>query len=248
MKTVAETIANAAQRETTNKNGIVISKSHTNAINVVNKIGTSENFFTPGRVYNYLVSVDDEPITLQDFKRLKPNIRATHGFYTLQYIPSGSVKRNPKFPYLIGQDLVRIRITVSGPAHWNMMCKRIPELAWLKRNSTMSAELFAIAKKHPGLVLRFGIDFVKYCNKIESRAEELGVDIDHKPLVLYQWGANDVPQVDGVLEPVRDKKYYADVLAEINDSIQCEEDIISNNTCTCTRTDSTDKGCTEGTV
>jgi hypothetical protein len=47
--------------------------------------------------------------------------------------------------------------------------------------------MFAIAKKHPGLVLKFGIDYCKYCKKIEERAEREGIDIDHKPLFTYAW-------------------------------------------------------------
>lgn len=224
-KTAAETISQAAKREEANKSEIIRGKQFSKFRDNVNEVVTSQNIFTPGKVFTYLVALDDEPITLQHFRELKPNIRATHGFYTLQYIPAGSMKRNAKFPYLIGQDLVRIRVTVSGPAHWAKLCERIPELAWLKRNSTISGELFSIAKKHPGLVLRFGVDFVKYCAKIESRANELGIDIDHKPLVLYQWGANDVPQVDGVLNPLKTKEDYNKELKEACASVTREEDI-----------------------
>ena len=224
-KTIAETISEAARRESQNRNEIIRGKQFSRFRNNVNEVGTSQNIFTPGKVYTYLVALDDQPITLQHFRELKPNIRATHGFYTIQYIPAGSVKRNPKFPYLIGQDLVRIRVTVSGPKHWGALCSRIPELAWLKRNSTLSDAMFGIAKKHPGLVLRFGIDFVKYCDKITNRANELGIDIDNKPLVLYQWGANDVPKVDGVLNPLKTKQDYAAELKAVQDTVKGEEEI-----------------------
>lgn len=225
-KTIAETIGEAALRESKNKSTIVSGIKKSNSINKGTIFEeTSQNIFTPGKVYAYLVSVDDQPITLKDFHELKPNIRATRGAYTIQYIPAGSFKRNPKFPYLIGQDLVRIRVTVSGPKHWSALCSRIPELDWIKRNSTLSDGMFSIAKKHPGLVLRFGIDFVKYCAKIESRASELGIDIDHKPLVLYQWGANDVPKVDGVLNPLKTKQDYAEELKAVQDTVKGEEEI-----------------------
>lgn len=224
-KTIAETICEAAKREGENRSEIIRNKRYSEFRNGVNEVVTSQNIFTPGKVYTYLVSIDDQPITLKDFHELKPNIRATHGFYTIQYIPAGSVKRNPKFPYLIGQDLVRIRVTVSGPKHWGALCTRIPELAWLNRNTTICPELFGIAKKHPGLVLRFGINFVKYCDKITNRANELGIDIDHKPLVLYQWGANDVPKVDGVLNPLKTKQDYAEELKAVQDTVKSEEEI-----------------------
>lgn len=224
-KTIAETISEAARREEANKAEIIRGKQFSRFRDNVNEVVTSQNIFSPGKVYTYLVSIDDQPITLQHFRELKSNIRATHGFYTIQYIPAGSVKRNPKFPYLIGQDLVRIRVTVSGPKHWGALCSRIPELGWLKRNSTLSDAMFSIAKKHPGLVLRFGIDFVKYCDKITNRANELGIDIDNKPLVLYQWGANDVPDVDGVLNPLKTKQDYAEELKAVQDTVKGEEEI-----------------------
>ena len=170
--TTAELISQAAQREGNNRTEFIRNKRFSEYRDQVSEVGSSQNLFTPGKVYTYLVDLYDQPITLKDFHQLKPNIRATHGFFTIQYIPSGSVKRNPKFPYLIGQDLVRLRVTVSGPAHWAMLCTRIPELDWVRRNSTLSGDLFRIAKQHPGLVLRFGIDFAKYCAKIENRAKE----------------------------------------------------------------------------
>ena len=219
---IAKTIANAAKRESSNRSDIIRGKKFSQFRDRVNEVETSQNIFTPGKVYTYLVNIYDQPISLADFERLKPGIRSTHGFYTIQYIPAGSVKRNPKFPYLIGQDLVRIRVTVSGPKHWALMCSRIPELGWVNRNSTISGELFKIAKMHPGLVLRFGIDFVKYCDKITNRAKELGVDIDNKPLVTYQWGANDVPKVNGIITR-NDKSTYAEILKELQDASKGEE-------------------------
>lgn len=225
-RTVADTIAEAAMREGMNRKAVEIGKAVSNKHERIGIVGTNQNIFTPGKVYVYIVAINDEPITLDQFKGLKTNMRATRGQYTIQYIPKGFPKRNPKFPYLIGQDLVRIRVTVSGPAHWVKMCERIPELDWIRRNTTFSNDMFAIAKKHPGLVLRFGIDFVKYCNKIEKRAEELGLDIDHKPLVTYQWGKNDVPQVDGVMNPVKTKRDYAKELAEASETVRSEEDVL----------------------
>lgn len=224
-KTIAETIGEAAQRESQNRSEIIRNKRYSEFRDNVSQVGTSQNVFTPGKVYIYLVEMNDQPITLRDFTKLKDGIRATHGFYTIQYIPAGSMKRNAKFPYLIGQDLVRLRVTVSGPKHWAMLCTRIPELAWLNRNTTICPELFGIAKKHPGLVLRFGIDFVKYCDKITNRANELGIDIDNKPLVMYQWGADDVPKVDGVLNPQKTKQDYAEELKAVQDTVKGEEEI-----------------------
>ena len=224
-KTVAETISDAAKREGVNRSEIQRGKAYSQYRDRVNQVGTSQNIFVPGKVYNYVVSLTDFPITIDDFRSLKrDDIRVTHGFYTLQYLPNGSLKRNPKFPYLIGQDLVRIRVTTSGPKHWGCLCSRIPELGWIKRNSTLSDALFSVAKKHPGLVLRFGIDFVKYCDKITNRARELGIDIDNKPLVVYQWASDKVPDVEAII-PQKDKKYYADVLRTVQAESEGEEQV-----------------------
>lgn len=179
----------------------------------------TQKIFEPQHIYFYIVSLTDKPISLKDFKSFDPDIRTTKGLYTIQYMPLGNSWRNPKFPYLIGQDLVRIRVTVSGPKHWGCLCQRIPELAWIKRNSTLTDELFAIAKKHPGLTIRFGIDFVKYCGKIEAKAEELGIDIDHKPLVCYQWNEQVREQnKDKQICPLKTKDDYATALLEIEKS------------------------------
>lgn len=225
-RTVADTIAEAAMREGMNQGELIRGKIYSKFRDNVNEVETRQNIFTPGKVYTYIVNIFDNPVTFRDFSELKSDLRATHGFYTIQYIPRGYPKRNPKFPYLIGQDLVRIRVTVSGPAHWKRMCERIPELAWLDRNTALSIEMFSIAKKHPGLVLRFGIDFAKYCGTIEKKAEELGIDIDHKPLVTYQWGKDNVPQVDGVMNPLKTKRDYAKELAEASEPVRSEEDVL----------------------
>lgn len=80
----------------------------------------------------------------------------------------------------------------------------------------MRDEMFAIAKKHPGLVLRFGVDFIKYCEKIESRAEKEGIDIDHKPLVSYLWNREMGDQVKK-LDLEKRKKSKADYIKELQE-------------------------------
>ena len=219
---IAKTIANSAKLEAMNKSEISISRKIGQFRSDLGEDGVSRKVFVPGKMYNYIVDIYDNPVSLADFRRLKPNLRATKGYYTIQYLPAASTGRNPKFPYLIGQDLVRIRVTVSGPKHWRALCDRIPELAWVNRNSTISPELFGIAKKHPGLVLRFGIKFVEYCDKITNRAKELGVDIDNKPLVTYQWGKFSIPHEEETLT-MNSKKTYAEILKQLQDESKGEE-------------------------
>lgn len=176
--------------------------------------------------YIYIVNIFDKPVSLQEFKSFQPDIKATRGSYSIQYIPKCDKTRNPKFPYLIGQDLVRLRVTVSGPKHWALLCTRIPELGWIRRNSTLSGDMFRIAKMHPGLVLRFGIDFSKYCKKIEKAAEELGIDIDHKPLVCYQWSKKTGEKYKDIeLAPVKTKADYLSALLEAEQSKTVQSEI-----------------------
>jgi hypothetical protein len=190
------------------------------------RLDLTRRVFQNSPMYFYIVNIYDKPVSLQEFKSFNPDIKATRGMYTIQYIPLCDKVRNPKFPYLIGQDLVRLRVTVSGPKHWDMICTRVPELGWVKRNSTLTGEMFRIAKMHPGLVLRFGIDFPKYCKKIEKAAEELGIDIDHKPLVCYQWSKKTGEKYKDIeLAPVKTKADYLSALLETEQSKTVQSEI-----------------------
>lgn len=190
------------------------------------KLDLTQKVFQEAPHYIYIVNIFDKPVSLQEFKSFNPDIKATKGTYSIQYIPKCDLTRNPKFPYLIGQDLVRLRVTVSGPKHWALLCTRIPELAWVRRNSTLSGDMFRIAKMHPGLVLRFGIDYPKYCKKIEKAAEEQGIDIDHKPLVCYQWSKKTGEKYKDIeLAPVKTKADYLSALLETEQSKTVQSEI-----------------------
>lgn len=165
----------------------------------------------------YIVSLLENPVSFKEFKSFDPNVRATSGFYTIRYVPLHHKDRVKGKPYIIGQDLIRLRVTVSGPRHWGALCDRIPELAWIKRNSTYTDELFAIAKMHPGMVIRFVLDVPRYCRMITQKAEERGIDIDHKPLVGYGCSASDYINVyrKKELSEPRTKADYVKELAEV---------------------------------
>ena len=184
----------------------------------IKEMEVTKSKFVCEPVYSYVVSIEDKPVSRERLLRFDSDIKITKGAYTIQYVPLSNKKRNPKFPYLIGQDLVRIRVTVSGPRHWGCLCKRIPELGWLRRNSTLRDEMFAIAKKHPGLILKFGIDYCKYCAIIEERAEKEGIDIDHKPLFTYAWNDSvraDMNEVD--VDKILSIKTKADYIKELQE-------------------------------
>ena len=174
----------------------------------------------------YIVNIYDKPVSFKDFASFDPDVRATSGFFTIRYIPKNHRDRVKNKPYVIGQDLIRLRVTVSGPKHWSALCNRIPELGWIRRNSTFKDELFPIAKMHPGLVIRFCLDVPKYCEKITSRANELGIDIDHKPLVAFGCSGKDYTNVYSKkeLSEPRTKEDYIEELAEAEQSVLNDEE------------------------
>ena len=174
----------------------------------------------------YIVNIYDKPVSFKDFVSHDPDVRATSGFFTIRYVPKNHRDRVKDKPYIIGQDLVRLRVTVSGPKHWGALCNRIPELAWIRRNTTFKENMFPIAKMHPGLVLRFTLDVPKYCEKITNRANELGIDIDHKPLVAFGCSGEDYTDIYSKKElcEIRTKADYLKELAEAESAVQLEKE------------------------
>ena len=78
--------------------------------------------------------------------------------------------------------------------------------------------MFAIAKKHPGLVLKFNIDYPKYCAKIEEQAEKEGIDIDHKPLFTYAWSDSVREEMNKVnTDKILATKTKADYIKELQE-------------------------------
>ena len=87
--------------------------------------------------------------------------------------------------------------------------------------------MFSVAKKHPGLIIKFGIDYEKYCKTIEERAEKEGIDIDHKPLFTYAWDSktkSDIASVN-ISGWKKDKDYYQKELEEVEHSSTVLEEI-----------------------
>lgn len=135
---------------------------------------------------NKVVSLSEQPIIIDLEKGLLPqDVRSTNGFYTITYNPEGSPKRAKGKPYTFGQDMVRGRFCVSGLKHLRALSKRIPEFAFILKWSNFDDGLFALAKKHPGIPFPFNLNWVQYANMIEDKAEKMGIDIDHKPFLVY---------------------------------------------------------------
>lgn len=135
-----------------------------------------------------VVSLSEKPVSFDTFKSGDSDVRLTRGIYTICYVPKSNKNKRP---YRISQDLLGGCFTVYDFQHWCKCAACIPELGWIKRNSTLNQELFGLAKCHPGLGLQFTIDWVKYAKKINEKAEAEHINIEHRPFVAYHCSYQD---------------------------------------------------------
>ena len=179
--------------------------------------GIIENSLISPRAYNYIASCADEPVSAENFQNKDPNIFGTRGFYSIKYIPSTDIKYKEGLHFQIGQDLIHWRVLCSGYSMWKALAKTIPELGWIDRNSTLCPELFGIAQAHPGMPVWFTIDWVKYTQMINQKAEEKNIDIDHKPLVAYKCSQSEYESKFKGKELAEPKSYndYATIYNQI---------------------------------
>ena len=186
--------------------------------------GISENAFISPSSYNYIISLQDKPVSAKHFQNKDPNIRGTRGLYSIKYIPTTDIKYKQGLPFQIGQDLIRWRVFCSGYPMWKALANSIPELGWINRNSTISHELFTIAKCHPGMTVWFTIDWVKYTEKITTKAEQENIDINYKPLVAYKCSMSEY-ETEFKGKELADIKDYNDYAAVYN---QVRKEITEN--------------------
>lgn len=133
-----------------------------------------------------VMAIDENPVQVHiSEKFFLSGIVSTKGCYSITYNPENSPKRIKNKPYTIGQDLVKGLISVSGPAHFKCLCKRIPELHFLLKWTNFDDYLFNLAKMHPGVGFTFCMNWADYGKMIEKKAEEMGLDINHKPFFVY---------------------------------------------------------------
>ena len=172
---------------------------------------------------NKVVSIDGQPIVIDLSTGLLPmNVRTTSGFFTLTYNPEGSPKRVKDKPYTFGQDLIAARISVSGPRHLRALGDRIPEIGWILKWSFFTDDLFAIAKQHPGIAFGFNVNWPKYAAMIEAKAEQMGIDIDHKPFLTYITNAAKMRELREKYKmmPKPTKEDYQSVLDEVDKEVK----------------------------
>ena len=173
--------------------------------------------------FKKVVALDEQPLVI-DIKTglLSRSVRSTSGYFTLTYNPEGSPKYVKGKPYTFGQDLIACRICVSGPAHFKKLCTRIPELMWIKKWSFLNDGLWGLAKKHPGVSFGFNVDWVRYGTMIENKAEEMGIDIDHKPFLTYITSAEKMKELREKYQmlPPRTKEDIQSVLDEVDKEVK----------------------------
>lgn len=185
-----------------------LSGSHTKkTASCSHRLGNNDNFsgkskwdgsevsplaFISPLAYKLIVHLKDEVVTQEQIQGLDPNLRVTKGLYMIKYIPTTDKRRKKGRPFCIGQDLIRMGVYVAGVRHWNYMCDRIPELDWIRRNSTVNSDekmqgMMNLAVKHPGMTFWFSVDWLGYYDKLLAKA---GTDIE-KPYGAWKCSAEE---------------------------------------------------------
>lgn len=177
--------------------------------------GIIENSLISPRAYNYIVNLDDEPVSIESFENKDPKVRGTRGLYSIKYIPSTDINYREGLHFQIGQDLIRWKVLCSGYKMWKALASKIPELGWIDRNSTLVPGLFGLAQCHPGMSIWFTIDWVKYSDKITTKAKEEDIDIDKRPLVAYKCSQSEY-EAEYKGKELTDVKEYNDYAAIYN--------------------------------
>lgn len=179
------------------------------------EIEVNAQAFVSPLAYKYIIDLRDKPVVWDQIKNLDPNLRATKGMYMIKYVPKGSADRKKGRPWKIGQDLIRWDIRVSGPVEWNSLCEKIPELAWLKRNSTLTPNMFNIAVKHPGMSFWFTIKWDEYETNIQKQIDKLNWE-NEKVYVSRKCSFSDYKD----LYKAQDKSLVLRLLNDVLDEVQ----------------------------
>lgn len=167
--------------------------------------------FVSPLAYKLIVNLKEIPVTKTMIQNLDQNLRVTKGLYMIKYIPKTDKRYRKGRPWCIGQDLIQMGVYVSGPTHWNQLCDRIPELNWIRRNSTFSEKLFDIAVKHPGMTFWFCADWVRYEQKLLSVSV---LKTEDRPFGAYKCSAEEYRK------HYKDKTATLRVLADVLHEVQ----------------------------
>lgn len=175
----------------------------------------------------HLVDLNEEPICEKDLLTKTKFIVATKGNYAIAYNTIQKQIKNKSKPFFIYTDLLGFhKLCVSGPIHLRILSRKIPELAWLLRNTNFDFGLFALAKMHPGSQFDFTVNWVEYSDKINAKAKAMGINNENRAFVAYKCNYDDYEnKYKGLeLEPKHDEKYYEKELKEAEEEARNERE------------------------
>lgn len=178
-----------------------------------NECEVNAGAFVSPYVYKFPVRLDDKPVDWDQILNLDPMLRMTKGFFMIKYTPKGSRDYKKGRPWKIGQDMLRWDIRVSGPREWHELCKRVPELAWIQRNSIMSDRYFDIAAKHPGMTFFFTVDWLRYIDKLNAQVKK---PLD-QPLISHKCSVKDYIDIYKCKDKTILIRVFNDILKEVNE-------------------------------
>lgn len=178
------------------------------------EVEVSASSFASPYTYKYIVNLDEKPILWEHIFDLNPNLRMTKGLYMIKYTPAGSGDCRKGRPFKIGQDLIRWDIRVSGVVEWEELARRVPELRWLSRNSTLTRNLFGLAKRHPGMSFWFTVKWDEYEAKLKAQETYAMSD---RPFMSHKTSVKDYRDKFKAKDKAVLLRCFNDILKEINE-------------------------------
>ena len=216
---VVEQIKNQAALEV----GLAEKRSRINTVRRAReRVGRNAKNMPVSAFYSKVVRISELPIIIDpETGMLPPDTRTTRGFFTITYNPEGSPKRVAGKPYTFGQDFIQGRFCISGFKHLEALSKRIPDFAFILKWSNYKKGLFAMAKQHPGVPFPFNLNWADYGDFIEKKAEQMGIDIDHKPFFVYITKKEKLDELRKkyMMYPNPDREQYQSVLDEVDKEV-----------------------------
>lgn len=186
--------------------------------------GVSALTFVSPLAYKVIIHLQDKRVSYDMIQNMDQNLRVTKGLYMIKYIPKTDKRRKKGRPWCIGQDIIRMGIYVGGYRHWNYLCDRVPELDWLRRNSTLTERMFDIAAMHPGMSFWFSVDWPRYVDKLEAQPKPVSVqraETEHEANLLgaYKCSAEEYRK------HYKDKRATLRVLGDVLKEVQEAEEL-----------------------
>lgn len=166
-----------------------------------------------------VISVRDEPVNLEQFTNFDTTVCTTSGRYMIMYKPSSCKEVTNGNNYIIGQDLVRIKVRVQHYRQWRYLASKVPELDWVARwCPSLNKELFEIAARHPGIPFPFSPDWVAYAKCVEQKAHERGMTLN-APYVVRMCKKEEIVELNQkyFLNEKRTTKDYENEIKESNE-------------------------------